>query len=70
MHMIHAYVNKYNKNLKHLLNILINCIKGESIFMSNYLITGLCNSSISLINIIWFLTVPPEFSFSKKFINH
>ena len=66
-----CYVNKYNKNLKHLLNILINCIKGESIFlMSNYLITGLCNSSISLINIIWFLTVPPEFSFSKKFINH
>ena len=37
----------------------------------NFLIFGLCHSSgLSLLEIFSFLTVPPEFFFFKKFINH
>ena len=63
----------HNKNLNHLLNLLINhisarsvpqilCIKDERTFLLlNFLLIGLCNSSANpLLEIISFSTVPPE----------
>ena len=73
----------HNKNLNSLLSLLINCIsarsaaqilfiKGQCTFLFlDFLIIGLCNSSVSsLLEIISFLTVPPEVFFIKKFISH
>ena len=63
----------YDKDLKPLLNVLLNCIsatfapqilpiKGEcTLVFSNFLIIGLCNSSAnSLLEVISFLTVRPD----------
>ena len=74
----HAYLLqisiKHNKNLNHLLNLLINCmsakcappqmlcVKGKYTFLfSNFLIIGFCSFfANSLLEIISFLTTPPE----------
>ena len=63
----------HNKNVNPLLNLLINrisarsapqilSVKGECTFLFlNFLIMGLCDSSAySLLDIISFLTVPPD----------
>ena len=69
----------HNKNLNPLLTLLTNCIsaisatqifstKGECYFLlSNFLKTGLYNSSVDpLLDIILFLTVPPEVFFNQN----
>ena len=73
----------HKKNLNPLLNLLINCIsarpapqtwsiKGDCTFIFlNFLIIGLCNSSVnSLFEIFLFLIPLPEVLLSKKFVNH
>ena len=63
----------HNKNLNPLLNLLINCISAKSapkilsikndctFLLSNFLMISLCNySANSLLEIISFLTAPPE----------
>ena len=75
--------NVNDKSRNPLLNLLINyiparsapqilSIKVESTFIfSNFLIIGFCNSATNLLlEVISFLTVPPEIVFIKKFINH
>ena len=74
----HTYFNI--RILNPLLHLFINCIsarsapqilpiKGEYTFLFlNCLIIGLCNSSAnSLLNIISFLTVPPEVFYQKNY---
>ena len=74
----HTYFNIHILNP--LLNLFINCIsarsapqilsiKGEYTFLFlNCLIISLCNSSAnSLLNIISFLTVPPEVFYQKNY---
>ena len=80
----------YNKNLNSLLNFLIHCIHATSapqilsikectFLFSNFLIINLCNSfAIHLLEVISFLTFPPEVDLStskavflsKKIINY
>ena len=68
----------HHKNLNLLLNAFINCIsaksvpqilsiKGEcSFLLLNFLIIGFCNCSAnSLLEIISFLTIPPEVYLSE-----
>ena len=70
----------HNKNLTHLLNLLISCIspisspqmlslKGECTFLFlNFLITDMCNASAnSLLEMISFSTVPPEVFYQKVY---
>ena len=70
----------HNKNLNPLLNLLINYIyaksapqilsvKGECTFLLlNFLMIGNCSVN-SLLEIVLFLIVPPEFLLSKKLWN-
>ena len=80
MHICYKISIAHNKSLNPLLNILIHCIsarsahqilaiKGECTFLSlNFIIIGSCSSSTnSLLDIISFLTVPPEAFLSKNF---
>ena len=69
-----------NKNLNHLLNLLVSCIsaisapqmlslKSECTFLIlNFLITDLCNASAnSLLEMISFLTVPSDVFYQKVY---
>ena len=69
---------KHNKNQIILLNLLINCISERSttqilsikvefsFLFSNFLVIGLCNSSVnSLLSIISFLIAPPAVFLQK-----
>ena len=73
----------HNKNLNPLLDLLINCIsarltfqilsiKGEFTFLFlNFLIIGLCNSSVNCwYDLFSFLIPLLEVFFIKKFIDH
>ena len=79
----HAYLLQmpvtHNKDLNPLLNLRINCISARSapqilsmkhecsFLFSNFLITGLCNSSANyFLDILSFLIAPPEDFFIKS----